>query len=172
MLADGCGWGGASQGKGWFPWRTALPLMAWFALLMMYRLPRSPTPCVDHQPPSSRPCAAHRPFMDQVCDAQGVCEHRWLQPDSGRGRRLILLGLSHSRNAPVSRQLSIPHKNAPLTNELVPQWARAAPTPRRVTVLGLKGQGDVVNVEIDAHTQSIVRTVERYMLRLVGPPRT
>lgn len=49
---------------------------------------------------------------------------------------------------------------------------RTAPTPRRVTVLGLKGQGDVVNVEIDAHTQSIVRTVERYMLRLVGPPRT
>lgn len=48
----------------------------------------------------------------------------------------------------------------------------AVPTPRRVTVLGLKGQGDVVNVEIDAHTQSIVRTVERYMLRLVGPPRT
>lgn len=113
LFANGWGWGGASQGKGYFSRRPALPLMAWCALPMMYRLLRSPTPCVDQQPPSSRLCSADRPFLDQVCDAQGVCEHRWLQPDGGRGRRLFLFCLPHSRNAPVSPHLSVVHQKCP-----------------------------------------------------------
>ena len=35
------------------------------------------------------------------------------------------------------------------------------PETLRVTVLGDKGEGDLVNIEIDAQTQAIVDTVER-----------
>lgn len=37
--------------------------------------------------------------------------------------------------------------------------------PRRVTVAGVKGQGDVVNIEVEAQTQAIVDTVERVLQR-------
>jgi riboflavin synthase alpha subunit len=35
------------------------------------------------------------------------------------------------------------------------------PETLRVTVLGIKGEGDSVNIEIEAQTQAIVDTVER-----------
>ena len=37
------------------------------------------------------------------------------------------------------------------------------PETLRVTVLGEKGVNDTVNIEIDAQTQAIVNTVERYL---------
>ena len=39
------------------------------------------------------------------------------------------------------------------------------PETLRVTVLGLKGKGDVVNIEAEAQTQAIVNTVERVVAR-------
>lgn len=38
---------------------------------------------------------------------------------------------------------------------------------RRVTVLGEKGEGDVVNVEVETQTQAIVDTVERVLQQYV-----
>jgi len=37
------------------------------------------------------------------------------------------------------------------------------PETLRVTVLGLKGVGDAVNIEVEAQTQAIVDTVERML---------
>lgn len=37
----------------------------------------------------------------------------------------------------------------------------------RVTVLGIKQKGDLVNIEIDAQTQAIVTAVERHLSRVV-----
>ncbi|EFN51278.1 hypothetical protein CHLNCDRAFT_37484 [Chlorella variabilis] len=39
------------------------------------------------------------------------------------------------------------------------------PETMRVTVAGVKGQGDVVNIEVEAQTQAIVDTVERVLQR-------
>lgn len=45
---------------------------------------------------------------------------------------------------------------------------RAGPPCRRTSVLGLKEEGDSVNIEIDPHTQAIVDTVERVLPQLLG----
>lgn len=37
----------------------------------------------------------------------------------------------------------------------------------RITTLGFKKLGDLVNIEIDAHTQAIVDTVERILPQLL-----
>uniref|UniRef100_A0A383VR57 Lumazine-binding domain-containing protein n=1 Tax=Tetradesmus obliquus TaxID=3088 RepID=A0A383VR57_TETOB len=42
------------------------------------------------------------------------------------------------------------------------------PETMRVTVFGVKGQGDTVNVEIEAQTQAIVDTVERVVQQHLG----
>lgn len=39
------------------------------------------------------------------------------------------------------------------------------PETLRVTVLGIKGKGDIVNIEAEAQTQAIVNTVERVVAR-------
>ena len=41
------------------------------------------------------------------------------------------------------------------------------PETMRVTVLGIKQKGDLVNIEIDAQTQAIVTAVERHLSRVV-----
>lgn len=41
------------------------------------------------------------------------------------------------------------------------------PETLRVTVLGEKGEGDVVNVEVETQTQAIVDTVERVLQQYV-----
>jgi len=39
-----------------------------------------------------------------------------------------------------------------------------------VTVAGIKGEGDVVNIEVEAQTQAIVDTVERVLQASKGRP--
>ena len=46
-----------------------------------------------------------------------------------------------------------------------PLACHACLAPRRVTVLGSKGEGDAVNIEVEAQTQAIVDTVERVLQR-------
>jgi riboflavin synthase alpha subunit len=41
------------------------------------------------------------------------------------------------------------------------------PLPLRMTVLGSKGVGELVNIEVEAQTQAIVQTVERVMEQLL-----
>jgi riboflavin synthase len=46
------------------------------------------------------------------------------------------------------------------------------PETLRVTVLGGKDEGDLVNIEIDAQTQAIVDTVERVVEQRLGNAAT
>ncbi len=53
-----------------------------------------------------------------------------------------------------------------------PPTPRSPPLPpRSVTVAGQKGEGDFVNVEVEAQTQAIVDTVERVLQRYLDAGR-
>lgn len=53
----------------------------------------------------------------------------------------------------------------------LPTLCRTAARACRVTVAGEKGEGDVVNVEVEAQTQAIVDTVERVLQRYLDSGR-
>lgn len=51
----------------------------------------------------------------------------------------------------------------PAPTQPTPRPTPTPPSPRRCTVLGDKGVGDLVNVEVETQTQAIVDTVERVL---------